>query len=85
MQDVHKGYFARSADREGQEEAVQFHLERQGAVALSFDTGFALLSFSMWALQERRDTNIFTLLQLAPSDSSITKRYANWAWAALWR
>jgi type III restriction enzyme len=72
VQDVHKGYFARSLSEKGQEEAVQLILKDKERL-LSFDTDLRFI-FSMWALQEGWDNpNIFTLCKLAPSDSSITK------------
>ena len=72
VQDVHKGYFARSLTTKGQEEAVQLILKDKERL-LSTDTDLRFI-FSMWALQEGWDNpNIFTLCKLAPSDSSITK------------
>lgn len=72
VQDVHKGYFARSLTEKGQEEAVQLILKDKERL-LSFDTDLRFI-FSMWALQEGWDNpNIFTLCKLAPSDSSISK------------
>lgn len=72
VQDVHKGYFARSLSEKGQEEAVQLILKDKERL-LSFDTDLRFI-FSMWALQEGWDNpNIFTLCKLAPSDSSISK------------
>ncbi|WP_310626441.1 DEAD/DEAH box helicase family protein [Limnohabitans sp.] len=69
---VHKGYFARSHNEKGEEEAIKLILEEKEKL-LSFDTDLRFI-FSMWALQEGWDNpNIFTLCKLAPSHSRITK------------
>ncbi|MFO1211953.1 MAG: hypothetical protein U1E74_05185 [Paenacidovorax caeni] len=73
VQDVHKGYFARSLTEKGQEEAVQLISEGQGAL-LSFDTDLRVHLLDAGTSARGVDNpNIFTLCKLAPSDSSITK------------
>lgn len=72
IEDVHKGYFARSHSEKGEEEAIKLILEEKEKL-LSFDTDLRFI-FSMWALQEGWDNpNVFTLCKLAPSHSKITK------------
>lgn len=69
---VHKGYFAKSHNEKGEEEAIRLILKDKEEL-LSFDTDLRFI-FSMWALQEGWDNpNVFTLCKLAPSNSKISK------------
>lgn len=72
IKSVHNGYFAKSNSDKDNQDAVDLILKDKEKL-LSFEKPLRFI-FSKWALREGWDNpNIFTIIKLSPSNSSISK------------